>query len=204
MFERKVKTVAPVVFGVGRIVDLFGRRVLDAEFGESGEKVLDGEDGQHGRRVEVLLQDAIAKPRFSKVRGLRVSARLSQNVKEEISRFDSILLPPSSHSASIVRRGSADSQVSIRGRVREGDLGIGGHSLHSQSKDTKSAHDRLYALGHHTKVLSTNKHASGSTNDGEALGTNFTPKLFLSLTVKVAHVQLPKALLPIRGQISIR
>lgn len=203
MFECKVKAVAPVVLGVGRIVDLFGSGVLDAELGEGGEKVLDGEDGEHGGRVEVLLQDAIAEPRFSKVRRLRVGARLSQNVIEEISRFHSILLPPSSHRTRIVRRGGADSEVGVRSGVREGDLGIGRHSLHSQSKDTKSTHDRLNALWHHTEVLAADKHARGSTDDGKTFRADFAPKFFLRLSVKVANVQLPEALLPIRGQVSI-
>ena len=50
-----MEPVAPIVFGIGGVVDLLGCGVVGAKCFAHGEPVLDGLQAEHGGRSEVVV-----------------------------------------------------------------------------------------------------------------------------------------------------
>ena len=101
-----VHSPAPVVAGNGRDVDpLILRLALVTDLTVDGHPVLKREDTQHRRRVQMLVYNPFADPRFAEVRSLALTV---EDLVEETLGHRSVLLPPATQSGCVVRAGRAD------------------------------------------------------------------------------------------------
>lgn len=148
--EGEMESVAPIVFGIGGIVDLLGRGVGGAKCFTHGEPVLNGLQAEHGGRSEVIVQDGFACLGIGFVGCLVVAAK--NFVPVGLCAF-LVLAPPKAQGRHVMCARGADAEIGVVGWATKACPRGFGHSLDFEGEDMQFGQYAGYALGHESEVF---------------------------------------------------